>query len=60
MERLKVDYFIASEKEKVLIEEEMTKQKKQVIKMESNLDVKRIDLKKKIDKKKNSLKMAKI
>lgn len=33
MERLKVDYFIASEKEKVLIEEEMTKQKKQVIKM---------------------------
>jgi len=33
MERLKVDYFIAIEKEKVLIEEELTKQRKKVIKM---------------------------
>lgn len=48
MEKLKVDFFIAAEKEKVRVEEEMTKQRQQVIKAESNLEVKRIDLKKMI------------
>ncbi len=48
MERLKVDFFIAVEKEKVRIEEEMTVQNRGIIKMESNLDVKEIDLIKKI------------
>jgi hypothetical protein len=60
MEKLKVDFFIAAEKEKVRVEEEMTKQRQQVIKAESNLEVKRIDLKKMIEKKENDLKMAKI
>lgn len=60
MEKLKVDYFIAAEKEKVRVEEELTKQRQQVIKAESNLEVKRIDLKKAIEKKENDLKMAKI
>ena len=58
MEKLKVDYFIAAEKEKVRVEEEVTKQKKQLIQMSSNLDVMKIDLNKKIDRKKNDLKMA--
>lgn len=58
MEKVKVDYFIAAEKEKVRIEEEMTKQKEQVIKAESNLDVMKIDLTKMIQKKQNDLKMA--
>lgn len=38
----------------------MTKQKKKIIQMESNLDVKKINLKKIINKKKNSLKMSEI
>lgn len=37
MEKLKVDFFIAAEKEKVRAEEELTKQRQQVIKAESNL-----------------------
>lgn len=60
MEKLKIDYFIAAEKEKVSVEEELTKQRQQVIKAESNFDVKKIDLKKTIEKKENDLKMAKI
>jgi hypothetical protein len=36
MEKLKVDYFIAVEKENVRVEEEMTGQRKEIIKMESN------------------------
>lgn len=60
MEKLKVDFFIAAEKEKVRVEEELTKQRQQVIKAESNLEVKRIDLRKAIEKKENDLKMAKI
>lgn len=60
MERLKVDYFIAVEKEKVRIEEEITLQKQQLIKMSSNLDVKEIDLVKKIQLRENELKMAEI
>lgn len=60
MEKLKIDYFIAAEKEKVKVEEELTKQRQQVIKAESNFDVKRIDLKKGIEKKENDLKMARI
>jgi regulator of protease activity HflC (stomatin/prohibitin superfamily) len=60
MEKIKVDFFIAAEKEKVKVEEEMTKQRQQVIKAESNLEVKKIDLKKMIEKKENDLKMAKI
>jgi hypothetical protein len=48
MEKLKVDYFIAAEREKVRVEEEMTKQRQQVIKAESNFEVKKIDLKKTI------------
>jgi hypothetical protein len=55
---LKVDYFISVEKEKVRIEEIMTQQKREIIKMESNLDVKHIDMEKKIQLKENELKMA--
>lgn len=44
MEKVKVDFFIAVEKEKVKLEEEITKQRQQVIKGESNLEVKKIDL----------------
>jgi hypothetical protein len=60
MEKLKVDFFIAAEKEKVKLEEELTKQRQQVIKAESNLDVKKIELQKMIERKQNDLKMAKI
>ena len=60
IEKLKVDFFITSEKEKVRVEEELTKQRQQVIKSDSNLEVKRIDLKKMIEKKQNDLKMAAI
>ena len=60
MERLKIDYFIAAEKEKVSVEEELTKQRQKVIKAESNFEVKRIDLKKTIEKKANDLRMARI
>lgn len=42
MEKLKVDYFIAAQKEKTRLEEEVTKQRQQVIKAESNLQVKKI------------------
>lgn len=55
-----MDFFIAAEKEKVKVEEEMTKQRQQVIKAESNLEVKNIELQKMIDRKQNDLKMAKI
>ena len=48
-----MDYYIATEKEKVKIEEETTKQKQQVIKEESNYDVKIIDFQKMIEKKEN-------
>lgn len=58
MEKLKIDFFIAAEKEKVKLEEELTKQKQQVIKAESNLEVKRIDLRKMIEKKENDLRMG--
>lgn len=60
MEKLKVDFFIAAEKEKVKVEEELTKQRQQVIKAESNLEVKKIELQKMIEMKENDLKMAKI
>ncbi len=60
MEKIKVDFFIAAEKEKVKLEEELTKQKQQVIKAESNLEVKKIELEKMIQRKENGLKMAKI
>ena len=42
MEKLKVDFYIAAEREKVKLEEEETVQKQKVIKAESNFDVKRI------------------
>ena len=58
MEKTKVDFFITSEKEKVKMEEELTKQKQEVIKAQSAHDVKIIELKKKIDKKENEKKMA--
>ena len=38
----------------------MTQQKREIIKMESNLDVKHIDMEKKIQLKENELKMAEI
>ena len=44
MQKLKVDFYIAAEKEKVKMEEEMTKQRQHVIKAESNLEVKKIEL----------------
>jgi len=58
MEKIKIDFFIAAEKEKVRLEEELTKQKQQVIKAESNLEVKKIELKKAIEKKENDLKIG--
>jgi type VI protein secretion system component Hcp len=58
MEKIKIDYFIAAEKENVRIEEERTKQKQQRIKAESNLEVKKIELTKMIDRKTNDLAMA--
>jgi hypothetical protein len=60
MEKLRVDFFIAAEKEKVRLEEEVTKQRQQVIKAESNLEVKKIELQKMIERKDNDLKMARI
>jgi hypothetical protein len=60
MEKIKVDFFIAAEKEKVRFEEELTKQRQQVIKAESNLQVKKIELNKMIERKENDFKMAKI
>ena len=60
MEKLKVDFFIAAEREKVKFEEEFTKQRQQVIKAESNFEVKKIDLEKMIERKENDLKMARI
>jgi hypothetical protein len=60
IEKLKVDYYITAEKEKVRLEEELTKQRQLVIKADSDLEVKRIDLKKMIEKKENDFKMAKI
>ena len=60
MEKLKVDFYIAAEKQKVKLEEETTKQRQQVIKAESNLEVKTIELTKQIQTKENGLKMAKI
>lgn len=60
MEKVKVDFFIAAEREKVKFEEEMTKQRQQVIKAESNLEVKKIELKKMIERKENELKISRI
>ncbi len=60
MEKLKVDYFIAVEKENVRVEEEMTGQRKEIIKMESNHQVKKIQMIKKIQHKQNQFKMAEI
>lgn len=60
MEKIKVDFFIAAEKEKVRFEEQLTKQRQQVIKAESNLEVKKIELNKMIQRKENDFKMAKI
>jgi len=58
MEKIKIDFFIAAEKEKVRVEEEVTKQKQQRIKAESNLEVKKIELTKMIDRKENDLKIS--
>lgn len=58
MEKIKVDFYIAAERENVKVQEEITKQKQEVIKAQSNLEVKRISLKKMIERKENDLKMA--
>ena len=60
MEKLKVDFYIAAEKEKVSLEEELTAQRQQVIKAESNLEVKKIELHKMIESKRNELLIGKI
>ena len=48
MEKTKVDYFIAVEKEKVRMEEELTKQKQTTIQTDSKFGVKKIEIKKKL------------
>lgn len=60
IEKIKIDLHIAVEREKVKIEEEITKQRQQVIKEESNLEVKKIELHKMINRKANELKIAAI
>jgi hypothetical protein len=60
MEKVKVQYMIATEKEKVAIEERMTNQSQSRIKAEADLSVKKIELSKLLDRKKNELKMGKI
>jgi len=55
-----VDFYIAAEKEKVSLEEELTAQRQQVIKAESNLEVKKIELHKMIESKRNELLIGKI
>ena len=60
MEKLKVDYYIAVEKEHVKLEEEQTIQKQKVIKEDSNLEVKKIELQRMIEKKQNELAMGRI
>lgn len=60
MEKLKVDFYIAAEREKVKLEEEETVQKQKVIKAESNFDVKHIELQRMIEKKQNELSMGRI
>ena len=55
MEKLKVEYLIALEKEKVQVEERITNQTQRKIKAESKLAVTRIDLQKQLHKKQNEL-----
>lgn len=55
-----MDFYIAAEKEKVSLEEELTAQRQQVIKAESNLEVKKIELHKMIESKRNELLIGKI
>lgn len=60
MEKVKVRYLIAQEKEKVAIEERMTNQSQARIKAESDLSVKKIELTKLYQRKKNERKIGKI
>ena len=60
MERLKVEYMIAVEREKVQIEERMTNQTQRKIKAEGRLAVTEIDLEKMLMQKRNEMEMAKI
>ena len=60
MENIKVEYFVASERQKVTGEKELTEQKKALIQGESKLDVRRIELEKEIKHRENAFKMAKI
>lgn len=55
MEKVKVEYLILLEREKVLLEERRTNQSQKRIKAESNLDVHRIGLNKNLQKKKTEL-----
>ena len=58
MQKKKVDFFIAKEKEKVKISEQITKQKQEIIKAETEYEVQLIKFKKEIEKKENEKKMA--
>lgn len=55
-----MQYLIAQEKEKVAIEERMTNQSQARIKAESDLSVKKIELTKLYQRKKNERKIGKI
>jgi hypothetical protein len=60
MEKVKVEFLLAVEKERTVMEERRTNQSQARIKAEADLSVKRIELEKLLDRKKNELKMAKI
>jgi regulator of protease activity HflC (stomatin/prohibitin superfamily) len=60
MEKIKVEYLIAIERERTAVEERRTNQSQAKIKAEADLSVKRIELGKLLDRKKNELKMGKI
>lgn len=58
MEKKKVEYYIEVEREKVVIEEENTAQRKAIIEAESKYDVRLIEYEKAIQLKENEKKMA--
>ena len=58
IEKKKVDFYIEVEREKVMVEKEMTQQRKMIIEAESKYDVKLIEFEKKIQLKENEKKMA--
>lgn len=53
MEKIKLEYLIAIERERTAVEERNTNQSQAKIKAEADLSVKRIELGKLLDRKKN-------